>query len=225
MNLSHGVDKSMRKALIVLVAVAVVSLPAALFADGSGSAFGTLATAPAVGQGVGQFGVGLGLGSGVDSFTGTFRYGVSTYSDFSIKLGLSDPGGNTDTKFTIGADYKWQFWNLGPETTNPFDFSVGPMFEFASYENFSILQFGGFLLGSYPIAMGNNSTLSPYGRFNVRVESIKWDNIFFKDDKSNLELGLTVGTAWLMTPSVTLLGELQFDGNDGIFLGVNFDVM
>jgi len=215
----------MKKCMLVL-AIALSLSAAASFADDSmGSAFGTLTTAHALGQGNGTFGFGVGLADNT-SFVGTFAYGLSEYSDGRLKLGFIDPG-EGDAEITLGADYKWQFWSVGPNSKQPFDFAVGAFFEYVGFTGESILQFGGQLIGSYPVALKRGGTLTPYARFNARAESINWDEprASGDDSESNLEVGLNGGVQWQMTPTVALYTEFQFDGNDGIFIGIDFGVM
>jgi len=42
---------------------------------------------------------------------------------------------------------------------------------------------------------------------------------------ANLKVGLTAGAKWQMTPTFAFLGELQLDGNDGLFLGIDWGIM
>ena len=216
----------MKKCTLVL-ASALSLMAATGFADGSvGSAFGTLTTARALGQGNGTFGFGVGMADNT-SFVGSFNYGLSEYSDGRLKLGFVDPGAG-DAEITFGADYKWQFWNVGPNSKHPFDFAVGMFVEYVGYDRLSAFQFGGQLIGSYPVALKRGGTLTPYARFNARVESISWDEprqASGDDSESNLEVGLNGGVQWQMTPTVALYTEFQIDGNDGIFIGIDFGVM
>jgi hypothetical protein len=217
----------MKRFAIVVLAILCLSA-SSVYADAAGSAFGTLATARSLGQGVGNFGAGLGLADNMTSFIGSFSYGLSQYTDGRIKLGLADPDGGDDTKFVLGADFKWQFWSFGPNTTQPFDFSVGGFFEYADFDVFSIFQIGGQLVASYPFGLSNGQTLTPYGRFNARLESISIDlppGSRGDDSDSNLEVGINGGVKWDLTPTVALFGEFQLDGNDGVFFGVDFNVM
>jgi len=191
-----------------------------------GSSFGTFATASSQGMGHGEFGFGIGLGDNATSFIGTFSYGLSKYTDGRIKLALVDPDGPGDTKFAVGADVKWQFWNVSSNTTNPFDFAIGGLLEYTDYDGPTVFEVGGFLLASYPISMTNRTVLTPYGRFNARLERIDYPGtILGNNSDSNLEIGLSGGVEWTMTSTVKLFGELQLDGNDGLFFGVNLGVM
>ena len=209
-----------------LVGIFLLVIPAS--ADAAcGSAFGTLTTGQVLGQGRGNFGLAVGVADAT-SFVGTFSYGLSTYSDGRIKLGLMDPDGPGDAKMVLGVDYKWQFWSFGPQTKHPFDFAVGGFFEYVDFDGLSIFQLGGQLIASYPISLKNGKTLTPYGRVNARMESLSFDLPAWAsadDSESNLEVGLNAGVKWDMTPTVSLFGEFQLDGNDGLFLGIDFNIM
>jgi len=215
------------KKIMILVSLGLILVSASSYAiDAVGSSFGTLTTARAMGQGTGAFGFGVGVADRT-SFVGSFAYGLSEYSDGRLKLGLADPD-NSDTKLTLGADYKWQFWNYGPTTKHPFDFAVGVFLEYVDFDPFSALQLGGQLIGSYPVHLKDGGTLTPYGRFNARLEWLSRDlppTATGDDSESNLEVGLNGGVQWQMTTTVGLYAEFQLDGNDGIFLGIDFAVM
>ena len=212
----------MKRTLIAVVLVVALGISTAQSRDAAGSAFGTLATAQSLGQGVGALGFGVGIAD-APSFVGQFSYGLSQYTDGRLKFGLIDPDGG-ETEVTFGADFKWQFWNVSPNTTHPFDFGVGAFFEFADFDAGSVFQIGGQLIASYPIRMRNGTTLSPYGRFNARLESFSSDSRLQGDD-SNLEVGLNGGVKWDVTRDIGLFGEFQLDGNDGVFFGIDFIVM
>jgi hypothetical protein len=219
------------KKLLVISAACLVLLSASAFAESAGSAFGLLTTADALGQGKANIAGTIGIADAT-SFAGTLRYGLSRYTDGRIKIGLVDPGNGADTKITFGADFMWQVWdfipsasvgpNSGSSSTQPFDMAVGGAIEYVSYDFVSVLQIGGNVIGSYPVVLSNNSILKPYGRIGLRMESIDPE---FGDSDSNLEFGLNAGVAWQATANTTLYGEFQLDGNDGLFLGIDFNVM
>lgn len=216
----------MKRTLLVIGLTFIMSVPAVLAGDGYGSAFGTLATAQAIGQGRGTFGVGIGLADAT-SFVGTFNYGLSKYTDGRLKLGLVDTDGN-DTEFTLGADFKWQFWSYGKNGGHPFDFAVGGFFEYGDFANRSVFQVGGQLIGSIPVRLKSGRLLVPYARFNARMESlgdIQRQGKTAIDSESNLEVGLNAGVQWELTSTMALFGEFQFGGNDGLFMGIDFNVM
>ncbi len=217
----------MRKNFIVIAVASALTLGISANAFSAvGSSFGTLTTASVLGQGKGTFGFGVGMADRT-SFVGTFAFGLSQYSDGRLKLGFADPD-NGDTKLTFGVDYKYQFWNYGTGKNNPFDCALGMMLEYADFDAFSVLQFGGQVIGSYPIKLRRGGTLAPYARFNARVEWLSFDvpvDYHGDDSESNLEVGLNGGIQWQMTPNVGSYVEFQIDGNDGIFIGIDLGVM
>ena len=216
---------------LLIASMIVLGLaPSVSSRSAAGSAFGALTTAAPQGHGAANVGFGVGLADAT-SFTGTLTYGLSQYMDGRLRLGLIDPDGG-DTEFTFGADFKWQFWNAAPESTHPFDFAVGGLLEYADFVYSSVFQIGGHLIASYPIALDKGGSLVPYGRFNTRIESMSFDSPVVPpessgdgDSDTNLEVGLNAGVQWICTPTTSLFGEIQLDGNDGLFLGVDFNIM
>lgn len=215
----------MSKIKILLAAVTFLMLSGQSYAGSSiGTSFGTLTTAEAIGQGRVNFGVGVGLADAT-SVVGTLTYGMAKYTDGRIKIGLVD--GNTgDTKLSLGADFKWQIWNVDLESTNPFDLAVGGLFEYVDFDLRSVTQFGFQLIGSYPVKLSGGGIITPYGRFNTRLESLGefTRNANIIESETNLEIGFSGGVQWKMTPTVWLFGEFQFDGNDGLFIGLDFNL-
>ena len=212
----------MKKLIVITIALVGFAAGSVLAIDAHGSAFGNLATAKAIGQGEGVFGVGVGVADAT-SFTGWFNYGLSEYVDGRMKLGLVDA--DDDAEITFGADFKYQFWSATGAVANPLDMAVGGFLEYADYGGFSALQVGGQLIGSYPFILQNGTTLSPYGRFNIRLEDWNSEHKGIKTSDSELEFGLNGGVAWQVSPTVNVYGEFQIDGNDGIFLGIDFSVL
>lgn len=207
------------KTILIAAVGFVIILGSNIYAvNAVGSAFGTLTTATTLGQGVGNFGGGVGIADATTAFA-TFSYGLSKYTDGRLKLGLRDEASNT--RLTFGADFKWQFWTAGQGRREPFDMAFGGAFEYVDLGGFSVFQIGGNVVGSYPFKLGNGSTLSPYGRFNIRVEAASGNNI----SSTNLDFGLNGGVAWNATRTVTFYGEFQLDGNNGVFLGIDLNVM
>ncbi len=183
----------------------------------AGSAFGSLTTATTLGQGHGNFGGGVGIADATSVF-GTFTYGLSKYTDGRIRLGFRD---DVDAELTFGADFKWQFWNVGQGRREPLDMALGGFFEYTDFGPLSVFQFGGQLFASHPFQLSRSGALSPYGRFNARMESFSGGGA----SETELEFGLNAGVAWQATPAVALFGEFQLDGNDGVFFGIDFNIM
>lgn len=203
------------------ILVAALVLTAGIVQGGSpktlGTAFGTMSTAQNIGMGNGDFGLGVGAAS-QNSFFGFFAYGMSATSEGRIKVGLSDDDGkHSNTEMTFGLDFHLQMLDYDATRQDPLDLAVGGFMEYLG----DVVQVGADILGSYPIELNNNTTLTPYGRFNVRLERRKTDT----DTESGLKFGLSLGTGWDMTKNFGLYGEFQFDGNDGLFLGLRYRVL
>jgi len=217
----------MKKFIVITIALVTLATTNSLAISGFGSSFGNLATAKAMGQGKGVFGVGVGIADAT-SVVGWFNYGLSDYVDGRLKLGLVDADVG-DTEITLGADFKYQFWSVNGAVANPLDMAVGGFLEYVDYGPVSALQVGGQLIGSYPFTLQSGTTLSPYGRFNIRLERRSWDVNYrgfgSSGSDSELEFGLNGGVAWQVSPTVNVYGEFQIDGNDGIFLGIDFSVL
>lgn len=183
--------------------------------DAHGTAFGTMSTAQTIGQGLGALGLGVGAAE-MNSFFGFFAYGMSATSEGRLKLGIVDKN-KEDAKVTFGLDFHHQMLDANTARQDPLDLAVGGFMEYVD----NSFQIGADLLGSHPINLSNNTTLTPYGRFNVRLERIKRG----AETESDLKFGLTFGAAWDMTADFGLYGELQFDGNDGLFIGLRYRVL
>jgi opacity protein-like surface antigen len=210
----------MKRIFLVSVCLLLLATSASFADSAAGSAFGALATAGTQGMGHGSFGFAVGLADAT-SFTGSFMYGLSANTDGRIKVGLIDNDGG-DTELTIGADFKYQIVTVGGVSKGPFDMAVGGLFEYADYGGVSVVQLGGQYIGSYPVRLESGGTLTPYGRFNIRVEFVDSD---LGGSESNLEIGVNGGVYWKVNSSLGLFGEFQIDGNDGIFLGLDLSAL
>ena len=238
------------KKLTLISALVVIALAGSSVMADVGSAFGTQATAQSVGHRVGYFGVGVGIAD-FTSVVGTFDYGLSRYTTGRLKLGFTDDGDNADMAISMGAELRWQLWRSGVTTSSakgksagttkkpsaisrPIDLAVGPMIEYfkigsqigtTSYD-VSVFQFGGFVMGSHGFMTSGGKVITPYAKLNVRLEDTKLKVTGLPDNsESNLRVGLGTGVAYQITNTMNLYGELQFDGNNGVFMGVDFKVM
>lgn len=215
----------MKKIALVIACVSMIATTAG--ASSFGSAFGNLSSARTIGEGKADFGGGVGIADGTSVF-GRFTYGTSQFSELRLKLGIID-GDGSDAELTLGADFQYHFLEVARDeqgrTTSPFDLAAGGMFEWVDFGGVSLWQLGAFMTGSHPFAMQNGSTLSPYARINIRLESVSVDTQFGGGDSSDLEFGLHLGTEWQATDVITFYGEFQLDGNEGLFLGLDFNVM
>jgi len=228
------------KKLTFLATLLAVALAGSSVMGDVGSAFGTQATAQSVGHRVGYFGVGVGIAD-FTSVIGTFDYGLSRFTTGRLKLGFTDDGDNADMALSMGAELRWQLWRAGVGTTQnknatqrPIDLAIGPMIEYfkigstvqaISYD-LSVFQFGGFVLGSHGFMTSGGKLITPYAKLNVRVEDTKLSITGLPDvSESDLRVGLGTGVAYQFSNTMNFYGELQFDGNNGFFMGVDFKVM
>lgn len=215
----------------VVVLVTTIVLVAGMVHGGSldalGTAFGTMSTAQTIGQGQGALGLGVGAAD-MNSFFGFFAYGMSATSEGRLKLGIADDN-KVDAKVTFGLDFHHQMLDADMARQDPLDLAVGGFMEYVDFNGLSVFQVGADLLGSHPIDLSNNTTLTPYGRFNVRLERYKAESTVngqkVSSSESELKFGLSLGAAWDMTPDFGLYGEFQFDGNDGLFIGLRYRVL
>lgn len=211
----------MKKVLVVVGSILLLSSGSSFGFDARGSAFGGLSTASTLGMGTGNFGLAVGLADAT-SFSGYFNYGLSAHTDGRIKIGLIDYDG-ADTELALGADFKYQIVSVDGAGSGPFDMAVGGFGEYYDVGPFSVVQLGGHYTGSYPVRLKSGGTLTPYGRFNVRVEIVDYD--VFDESDSNLEIGLNAGVHWQVNRNIGFFGEFQIDGNDGLFLGIEFGAL
>lgn len=237
----------MKKFMLTVATLALV-LSAQPVLAGAGSVFGTQSTAVAIGHGngIGAFTLGL---ADITSFVGTFDYGLSKFTTGRMKLGFADAG-NSDMALTFGGEIRWQVWSVSQSgakrggsqkgqksrkaNKRPFDLSIGAMTEYLSIDNkiglitysSSVFQFGGFLLGSQTFITKSGKMITPYGRLNVRVEDSKSEAPgVISDSNSDIEIGFNTGVSYQFTNTMNIYGEFQMDGNDGLFIGIDFKVM
>lgn len=240
------------KKIMLTVAMLALALSAQPVLAAGGSVFGTQSTAVAIGQGNANGGITLGLAD-ITSFVGTFDYGLSKFTTGRMKLGFADAN-NSDLAISIGAEIRWQVWSVARSMAKkgnrsgrsnlsrkankrPFDLSIGVMTEYVSVDrdaiisnvpttfSESVFQFGGFLLGSHSFVTNGGKMITPYGRFNIRLEDTNKELLGIKSSSSNIEIGLNTGVSYQFTNTMNLYGEFQIDGNDGLFIGVDFKVM
>ncbi len=218
----------MKKVKYVAGVISILMLAATPVFGGSsfGTMFGSMTTATTVGMGHGAFQGAVGIAD-LTTFYGGFRYGFSDYTQGRIKLGLVDDQG-IDASLVFGADFLYQFWNVNqntPESKKPFDMGFQGFFEYADFDYFSLVEVGGAVVGSYPFVMKNGNKLTPYGRVNIRMEKANFDVAIPGIDDTNLEFGINAGVHYELTKDLGAYGELQLDGNDGLFLGLDFLTM
>jgi hypothetical protein len=130
---------------------------------------GQLSAAPTLDKGNGLLGAYLGVYDNAFSVFGQFRYGIVTYVDLGLKLGMInyDPGyGESNSGMTFGGDVK--YWFMEKRSGDPLDISFSIGTEYLSISEFSVFSLGGNVIASYMIDYNETKKVTPYGRLNVR---------------------------------------------------------
>ena len=236
----------MKNAIITVVALfALVSVSSAA---NIGTTFGALTTAKTIQKGELSLGGRLGLADAT-SFAGSITYGIADNADMRFQIGSLDQTA-FETGLAFGGEFKWQLSknrtanNSRARTSrrsaksSPIDFALGGFFEYAKLDvkgtpviiaSTSVFQIGAQLIASHTSHNKNGSSLTPYGRINVRNESLSVDlaplvATTFDVSSSKLAMGLNGGLAYGLASGMNLYGEFQIDGNDGFFFGIDFDI-
>jgi hypothetical protein len=227
---------------MLLTVAALLAFATTALADNFGSTFGALTTASATGRGETYLGGRVGIADAT-SFVASIGRGFTDKADGRFKMGLIDDE-LFKTELILGADLKWQVWNVETPAAQgqtaaskyPFDLAVGPFAEWVKFgfdnnlvlESETVFQLGAQIVGSYPVHLKNGALLSPYSRINLRNE---WYSANLAPGvpstggltDSHLALGFNRGLAWRPRGMTTVFyGEIQIDGNDGVFLGADF---
>ena len=210
------------KKIFISVFLAILIMATSSFAiDALGSGFGCLTTAKSHEQGTGDLGFAIGLGDNATSFAGSLKYGLSSYTDGRIKIGMFDPDYG-DAGFMIGGDFFYQMFSVQENPDRPFDMAPGGFFEYIDFEGGSVFEIGAQVVGSYDFEMSSGRLLIPYARFNMRMESISADG---GGSNSELKFGVNGGVCFELSELIKLYGEFQLDGNDGVFFGLDYNVL
>ena len=210
------------KKIFVITLVAGIFLGGNVLAiDAFGSAFGCLTTAKALGQGKGNLGFNIGLGDNGTSFNGTFDYGLSAYTNGRLKFGIFDPDFG-DAGIAFGGDFRYQMFSVTENNDHPFDMAPGAFLEYVDFEGGSIFEIGAMMIGSYPFETSGGRILAPYARFNLRLEHYSSDG---GGSDSELKFGINGGVSFEISDLIKLYGEFQIDGNDGIFFGLDYNIL
>ncbi len=97
---------------------------------------------------------------------------------------------------------------------DPFDLSVGGLFETLLDIGVSNFSLGGFVVGSRSIALTEDKDLWPFGRLILR-----WDRFDSDDD---LNIGLNAGASLELSETILVSGEFQFDNDFGFIISMIF---
>ncbi|MCP4703864.1 MAG: porin family protein, partial [candidate division Zixibacteria bacterium] len=130
-------------------------------------------------------------------------------------------GSDTDPKLILGVDFKYEFMDYYDKNgKQPMDMAFGGFLEYVDYGAISVLELGGNYIASIPYRFKSGRRLIPYGRVNLRLESISVDTPGGNND-SDFKFGLNLGVKYELTTEMNLYGEFQFDGLSGLFLGLD----
>ena len=101
--------------------------------------------------------------------------------------------------------------------SQPMDMAFGAFLEFVNYAHADVWEIGGNYIASIPYRFDSGNRLIPYGRANLRLEKISFER---GDDDSDLRFGVNFGVKYELSSEMNIYGELQIDGNTGLFLGL-----
>ncbi|NOY87972.1 MAG: hypothetical protein GXO93_01105 [FCB group bacterium] len=212
----------MKKVFLLSLISIILIISNSFAASSQGTPFGSFSTARTLGMGQGTFGLGLGLADNT-SFIASFTYGLSANTDGRLKIALVD-NDIINTQLGVGADFKYQLISVKGVNNGPFDMALGAFSEYYNMDYYTVFLLGGQLIGSYPLQLSNHQRITPYGRFNARLEYLSFDDPML-DSQSNLEVGLNAGVKWNVSEVLNFYGEFQIDGNDGVFFGLDMNVL
>jgi hypothetical protein len=184
--------------------------------ESCGLATGNLTSADACGFGVGYVGLFGGWGDDATSVFGTITYGFSDYTEGRFKFGFSDLDvPRSDPQIMVGFDFKYELLDYYDKLRkNPCDLALGAFTEYVDYEGFSEFELGGNIIGSIPYRFESGYKLVPYSRINIRLE--RYSN---HGSESDFRAGLNFGAKFELSSEFNMYGELQVDGNTGLFIG------
>ena len=172
----------------------------------------------------GEFNLGgyLGVYENAISTFGQFRMGVIDYFDFGVKLGvLGFTGEKDNTGVILGGDLKYGV--LDTEIDDPFDLSLGMVWEYSDVDYLKRFAMGGNFVISKGFVLESGNILSPYGRLNIRAERLTKENRPGKSvSDTDLEIGATVGAILQVRGGWHFVGEFQLDEYYGFLMGISY---
>ncbi len=184
-----------------------------------GMLFGQLSTAEAVPLGAIDVGGSVGFFDDANAVFGHFRMGIASNTEFELRSGIDDTERGDDPHFMISLSAKTHFLNREDYTVPDMALSLfGEYYDVGHDANVWILGFG--LIGSHPIELSSNVTLTPYSRLNFRAERLNTSG--YKD--SDFDIGLNMGVQFAPTNRTQFYGEFQIDDQWGFITGVNFAI-
>jgi hypothetical protein len=176
---------------------------------------GQLMPAGTVLKGSSEGGGYFGIYEDARGLVGSYRFGISGYTDFGARVGFIDfdAKGNNDTGFLLSGDIKYQVMEV--RIMDPLDLSVGGIFETILGVGNNLFSIGGYVTGSYPIELKSGRRIYPYGRMIFRME-------WYEKTDTDFDPGLNLGASMELNESTSASAEIQFDDYFGLMIGLVF---
>jgi len=193
------------------------------FAGGASAQFlGQMSPASTLAPGAGKLGGYVVIHDKATAFVGSLRYGFDPNLEGRLRLGFIDfDGPNTDPHPILGGDLKYHLWRY-KENNNPLDLSLCGGIEYASSNHFNFFGISGGVIGSIPFRLGNNTTIEPYSRLNLRYQHYSVDTDYGGGSASDLKVDLNLGAAFALTRYVDVTAEIQINDYFALYMGVDF---
>ena len=207
-------------ALPVLAALIAVAVPCLAQA----ALFGQVSTAYPLEKGTNDVGGFVSVFENSTLIFGQYRHGLFSNADCGVQAGFVDPEGG-DMGLAIGADAKFLVLPLSNDM--PFDLALDPRISYMNESAFSIVSLGGSVVISRDYALAQGS-IAPYGALNMRLDNVHYDGRDLGPgvDNNNTDFNISgiAGVKWDASQLIDILGEVVFDENLGVTIGLNFKI-
>ncbi|MEZ5359017.1 MAG: hypothetical protein R3F48_09330 [Candidatus Zixiibacteriota bacterium] len=215
----------MKKQYIILTLLAVL-----VFAASSSAQFlGQMSPASVIPTGSSKIDSYLMVGENSIGVAGQFRYGFSQFVEGRARLGFIDPEYG-DMNVILGGDLKYLIMPYD-EQKNKFDMALGGGFEYTKLGGTSFLGITGSVLGSIPMQLENNKSITPYARVGLRVQRVSIDDQNINTgagtvtveggSDTKLKIGANIGAEFSVIDLTDFMAEIQIDDEFGFFFGIN----
>ena len=202
-------------ALAVLI---VAGLPCLAHA----SLFGQVSTAYTLEKGASDVGGFVSVFENSTMVFAQYRHGLFANVDCGVQGGIVDPEGG-DVGLALGADAKFLVLPMGNDM--PFDLALNPRISYINEDAFSFVSLGGSVVISRDYALAQGS-IAPYGAFNMRFDNVHYDGRDLApgvdNDDTDFNVSGIAGVKWDVSQLMDILGEVVFDENIGVTIGLNF---
>lgn len=177
----------------------------------SAQLLGQVSTASTMEANANDVGGYIGLLDHATALFGQYRRRFTGNGDFGVQFGLIDYE-RANARLMLGGDAKFQVMNAA--SNDPFDLAFDSRLMFVDYHESSLLSIGESVVLSHDYQVSNGSTLSPYGAVNLRLDHLS--------SHTDWQVAAVGGVKWELSDLMDALGEVVFDNEMGIVLGLNF---